>query len=115
MKLKIIDKMKTIEKATDENTSIHVEHGTVSDCLYTTPSYLKKILDGTFKSGVEFAQRWIPIEEELPEENITVIAKGGIAIWISAMSKGRLIGYKFSSPGITESFDATHWRPIEYK
>lgn len=65
--------------------------------------------------GAREAQRWIPIEEELPEENITVLAKGGIAIWISAMSKGRLIGYKFSSPGVTESFDATHWRPIERK
>ena len=28
-----------------------------------------------FKAGVEFAQRWIPIEEELPEENIPVLVK----------------------------------------
>ena len=28
-----------------------------------------------FKKGVEFAQRWIPVEEELPEKSKQVIVK----------------------------------------
>ena len=28
-----------------------------------------------FKKGVEFAQRWIPVEEELPEKLVQVIVK----------------------------------------
>ena len=29
----------------------------------------------SFKAGVEFAQRWIPVEEELPNKLITVLVK----------------------------------------
>ncbi len=69
-----------------------------------------------FIAGVEFAQRWIPIEEELPSENVTVLAKGERGpekhVWISVISKNRLVGLHSVEYG---SIEASHWRQIERK
>lgn len=60
-----------------------------------------------FEAGVEFAQRWIPIEEELPEKLVQVIVKFENG-WCTCT-------------WITEDGDfafnvkPTHWRPIELK
>lgn len=60
-----------------------------------------------FEAGVEFAQRWIPIEEELPEKLVQVIVK---------LENGWC-----TCTWITEDGDfafnvkPTHWRPIELK
>jgi hypothetical protein len=70
-----------------------------------------------FDAGVEFAQRWIPIEEEMPPENMTVLARSDIkkSLWISVIDsnkKYRLIGIRDADYGTIE---ATHWRPINLK
>ena len=57
--------MKTIEEAIieySENADIDEE------------TYIADVYDG-FKAGVEFAQRWIPVEEELPEVGAMVLTK----------------------------------------
>ena len=60
-----------------------------------------------FKAGVEFAQRWIPVEEELPEKLVQVIVK--------------LENGWHTTTWITENGDfafnvkPTYWRPIELK
>ena len=60
-----------------------------------------------FEAGVEFAQRWIPVEEELPEKLVQVIVK--------------LANGWHTTTWITENGDfafnvkPTHWRPIELK
>ena len=60
-----------------------------------------------FEAGVQFAQRWIPIEEELPEKLVQVIVKFENG-WCTCT-------------WITEDGDfafnvkPTHWRPIELK
>ena len=60
-----------------------------------------------FKAGVEFAQRWISVEEELPEVSKQVIVKlpndWHTCTWL--MKDG------------TFAFNVkpTHWRPIELK
>ena len=60
-----------------------------------------------FEAGVQFAQRWIPIEEELPEKLVQVIVKFEDG-WCTCT-------------WITEDGDfafnvkPTHWRPIELK
>ena len=60
-----------------------------------------------FKAGVEFAQRWIPVEEELPEKLVQVIVKFENG-WCTCT-------------WITEDGDfafnvkPTYWRPIELK
>ena len=60
-----------------------------------------------FEAGVQFAQRWIPVEEELPEKLVQVIVKFEDG-WCTCT-------------WITEDGDfafnvkPTHWRPIELK
>ena len=57
--------MKTIEEAVieySENADIDEE------------TYIADVYDG-FKAGVEFAQRWIPVEEELPPLDVPITAK----------------------------------------
>ena len=72
-----------------------------------------------FKAGVEFAQRWIPVEDELPkigEKVITKMTKDkrtsyGIATRIREEWEinAHWIDHTFSNMTIT------HWRPIELK
>lgn len=72
-----------------------------------------------FKKGVQFSQRWIPVEEELPkigEKVITKMTKDkrtsyGIATRIREEWEinAHWIDHTFSNMNIT------HWRPIELK
>ena len=88
-----------------------------------------KDLDVTdfFRSGVEFAQRWIPVEEELPEIGKEVLIKvndltcsnhpNGVlmldyVVSISHNKKGFRCEVDYS--GKTKE-KVTHWRPIELK
>jgi len=64
-----------------------------------------------FKSGVEFAQRWIPVEEELPEENEVVLYKSNGNVNIGTVGYGRF-SYLSKFVAVT---GITHWRPIELK
>ena len=79
----------------------------------------------SFKGGVEFAQRWISVEDELPKEGVSVLTKNDFGcIGIEILENGiwrmctveKIAGLlnlkeyeleKFASP--------THWRPIELK
>ena len=65
----------------------------------------------TFKAGVKFAQRWIPVEEELPEvgECILIISKS------DAFRK--YTTFDVDNVELQERIKeiATHWRPIELK
>ena len=73
----------------------------------------------SFKAGVEFAQRWIGVEEELPpigEKVITKMTKDkrtayGIATRIREEWEINVhwVDHTFSNMTIT------HWRPIELK
>ena len=88
--------MKTIEQAAWE----FAEENTDSE------SYVGGTYSG-FKAGVEFAQRWIPVEDEIPEKFKQVIVKlengWHTCTWI--MEDG------------TFAFNVkpTHWRYIDLK
>lgn len=65
-----------------------------------------------FESGVEFAQRWIDCNNELPPRKITVLAKhedGGITL---GNYNGRYFHHDYGNPNCEK---VTHWRPIELK
>ena len=91
--------MKTIEQAAKEFRAEFMADG----------SHLERCSDVSFKAGVEFAQRWIPVEEELPEENEVVLVKG--VIYSLALYKGG----KFNPDFMLKHEDVTHWRPIKLK
>ena len=67
-----------------------------------------------FKAGVEFAQNWISVEDELPEYH-------GIDFYV--LMKNERLESDDINLGLIEGIDdvenvyqyATHWRPIELK
>jgi len=100
--------MKTIEQAATNAYSIEV----LSSGCNAGVTFGKEM----FKQGVEFAQRWIPVSEELPQKDIDVIAKSNNTFWIARLQphgKGLTLysikGYRYS-----EEFEATHWRPVSF-
>ena len=71
-----------------------------------------------FKAGVEFAQRWIPVEEELPTEDGKYLVKGKYGIFINYYNGFHECwddedGDDYSSDLIGGK--VTHWRYIELK
>ena len=88
--------MKTIEEAAKDFNDSHVNG-----------HHPQKWVSDIFKAGVEFAQRWIPVEEELPEKLVQVIVK--------------LENGWHTTTWITENGDfafnvkPTHWRYIDIK
>lgn len=100
--------MKTIEEAAKDFNDSHVNG-----------HHPQKWVSDIFKAGVEFAQRWIPVEEELPkigEKVITKMTKDkrtsyGIATRIREEWEinAHWIDHTFSNMNIT------HWRPINLK
>lgn len=67
--------------------------------------------------GVQFAQQWIPVEQELPDKNTLVIAKNDKTYWIATLQPNGLglTLYSVSSRLGNIDFEATHWRYIELK
>ena len=93
--------MKTIEEAANEFATRYA------------PVLWEEQCRSYFKAGVEFAQRWIPVEEELPEPVTFVIVK---------KSNGRKLGMFFDvdkqfmfGEESNQTSQITHWRPIELK
>jgi len=94
--------MKTIEKAADEYIPKNWDS-------------LGKIADDAFKAGVEFAQRWISVDEELPEINNCNSSKN---VLVKTKDGDVLIGYLYINGWFANSqypCEITHWRPIELK
>jgi hypothetical protein len=97
-----------------------IEEGCLEHIHNTQGEFLHK--DQSFKAGVEFAQRWIPVEEELPPcSDEDLLLKGIDYRDISGIVD---IGYMHDSHNgkpylsnfISLSGDLisiTHWRPID--
>ena len=78
-----------------------------------------------FKAGVEFAQRWISVEDELPKEGVSVLIKNDFGcIGIEILENGiwrmctveKIAGLLNLKEYELEKFATpTHWRPIELK
>lgn len=67
-----------------------------------------------FIAGIEFAQRWIPVEEELPEFGLVVLFKemnNNARIHLGRICQDT---DNFVEMAITYK-NVTHWRPIELK
>ena len=89
--------MKTIEKIIREF---------ISD--YPTDAEQMAARSG-FRAGVEFAQRWISIEDELPEEDKYVLLKYDFGIYMGGWNGDEF----FEETGTIDDSTPTHWRPIE--
>ena len=91
--------MKTIEQA-----SYELGKKTGGD------NFTKVQLELAFEAGVEFAQQWTPIEEEMPEINELCLFK---TISYPAIHLGRFsdLTNGFVEMEITYK-NVTHWRPL---
>jgi len=69
-----------------------------------------------FKAGLEFEQRWIPVEEEEPKNREKLLIK-----WINEDSEIKSCGSlvldsplgKYWQSGAATQLKVTHWRPFE--
>lgn len=109
--------MKTTDEFAKESNPL-----SVGKSIVNTLSYNKG-----FKAGIELAQRWIPVEEELPENGIYLCkdeitdtcylchmrnGKFKLTIRTPVKSDGNCDGNMFCED-VTDII--THWRPIELK
>ena len=107
--------MKTIEEAAIECANIYLQGYRDS-----YPADENDFID-VFESGVEFAQRWIPIEEELPEVGEIVLVKTKInkvatcEMYIPKDYLGNILGEKEWAASYNFKQAITHWRSINLK
>ena len=92
--------MKTIEEASIE----YVKSNFLLETIWAQET------QDAFKSGAEFAQQWIPVEEELHNEMECVILKSEY-LGIINYDVGFLMRGKFK----TKNGKPTHWRHINIK
>ena len=113
--------MKTIERAASiyaEPIASDLSHKSMDDLNICD---LEDYIAESFKEGVEFAQRWIPIEEELPEVGEIVLVKTKInkvttcEMYIPKDYLGNILGEKEWAASYNFKQAITHWRPINLK
>lgn len=110
-----INSMKTIEEAANECANTYVKGYRDS-----YPANEGDFID-VFEAGVEFAQRWIPVEEELPEVGRIVLVKTKInkvttcEMYIPKDYLGNILGEKEWAASYNFKQAITHWRPIDLK
>jgi hypothetical protein len=106
--------MKTIEQAAIEESKLKEGFDMEEEKYYQSN---KVNVYESFKKGVEFAQRWIPVEEELPEIKEVVLISiniDGTIICYSGYTTQTLIKDNlFVAYGKKNPVKPTHWRPIE--
>jgi len=73
-------------------------------------SSIEQISDVSFRAGAEFAQRWIPVDEELPIDRKLCIVKDCNNEY-RIMIGEHIINWTY--PFIEKGY-ITHWRPIEF-
>ena len=100
--------MKTIEEAAKEYAKDKYRY--IPDMIFQCENH--------FKAGVEFAQRWIPVEEELPDEKNGCINKEVIAF--TSDNCAYILIYDDYLGWLPNGTDAdidniTHWRPLNLK
>ena len=100
--------MKTIEQAAEE----YADSLKLDDAHRVSKQQFKEYAQSDFKAGVEFAQRWIPVDKSLPVIRPCLLKNENLhkfdTNYITYVGHHDLIS-------IADVLKATHWRPIEYK
>ena len=106
--------MKTIERAASiyaEPIASDLSHKNMDDLNICD---LEDYIAESFKAGVEFAQQWIKIDDELPNDNEIVITirkklNGKTYYHLNSIKDGKW------NIAIPDTSDVTHWRYIDLK
>lgn len=108
--------MKTIKDAAIDNCKNEIRDGEKNDTLFSSREGMQLLLERTFKNGVEFAQKWIKVEEEFPKHRDVVLAKVPLINYplLFAYNEIESKWYQFDEGDFFESeINPTCWRPIE--
>lgn len=113
--------MKTIEQAAEE----YADSLKLDDAHRVSKQQFKEYAQSDFKAGFEFAQRWIPVEEELPVFDKTEYPTGNYkTFFVKILTGGMNPIIRYGTAHLVNDkrwsceFDwniVTHYRPIEYK
>lgn len=115
--------MKTIDDAAKSQSYKYI-HDNIE---YSHPNFVANERFDSFCLGVEFAQRWIPIDEELPQTYKSDIYNINISDFVliktdnGNLYKARLYNKIIESSIFNDFYsidnfifsNVTHWRPIE--
>ena len=80
--------------------------------LSNYPPYEPESVEHGFVQGVAFAQEWISVEDELPEEPMDVLVRDNRRL---ACSVALYANEKFHPDNLLKHEEVTHWRPINRK
>ena len=103
--------MKTIEQET--SNFVHKKINSIpEEHIKTLPkSFVMAALIDGFNEGVKFAQRWIPVEEELPTEfEKQILVKNEQYNFVDL----RFFNHQKQFNLLCEIHRYTHWRPISF-
>lgn len=123
--------MKTIEEAAINYCEIEINKGDDNDALFSSRAGMRQLVQRSFKEGVEFAQRWYSVDEEMPEMNEKLLIP--FDDFLPRRTERVLV--KTDCDSIMDNFrlqmqvgnkewvwfmkmedeTVTHWRPIELK
>lgn len=68
-----------------------------------------------FIDGVAWAERWIPVEEELPDNQDIVLVKTDKGCVSTAYLHGKKSGFIcYGQEAYNDFGEVTHWRPVEH-
>ena len=82
----------------------------------TSITFPEEAVKKAFKKGVEFAQRWISIEDELPQYYQPILADNGkYTAVVARVSDGDEDFYSICGTDFYMNPDPIKWRPIELK
>jgi hypothetical protein len=96
--------MKTIEEAANEYSASRENND------YTIETEM------AFNAGVEFAQQWISVEDEMPNSKEIILVKSNLNCYGTAYCHGKESGFILYGDDAYIRFGIiTHWRPIERK
>ena len=106
--------MLTIEQAAREHSgNLTITHETLKNVT-------KEDFERSFRAGVEFANRWIPVEEDLPELGEKGYSKNVLICDDPQDEEDARIGYRITDigTGVTHWNNNEHpayWRPIKFE
>lgn len=86
------------------------------EILPARAGYLVQLEKTGFIRGVAWAERWIPVEEELPDNQDIVLVKTDKGCVSTAYLHGKKSGFIcYGQEAYNDFGEVTHWRPIEHK
>ena len=105
--------METIKEAIEEHILFPPNPDEVFEA---TEQFLYGLQVAGFIQGVVWSERWIPVEEELPDNQDIVLVKTDKGCVSTAYLHGKESGFIcYGQEAYNDFGEVTHWRPIEHQ